>query len=128
MPLAKLNGKLSGLAHDAVIPVPSWKSPLPSSDPPSRPSSVAVALQYDPETGATPKVLASGRGPYADQILEVAFANGVKVREDADLAEILSAIGVGDDIPATAFLAVAEILSYIYRKSQEPETPLNSPS
>ncbi len=94
---------------------------MPSSDPPPRRPSVAVALQYDPETGTTPKVVASGRGPYADRILEVAFANGVKVREDADLAEILSAIGVGDDIPATAFLAVAEILSYIYRTSQEPE-------
>ena len=50
----------------------------------------AVALDYDPQQPLTPSVLASGRGAVARQILDIAFANGVKVREDADLVEILS--------------------------------------
>ncbi len=74
---------------------------------------VAVALTK--ETESLPRIVASGRGAVARQILEIAFANGVKVREDADLVEILSAIDIDSDIPLEAFAAVAEILSYIYR-------------
>lgn len=76
---------------------------------------IAVALGYDPETGAPPRVLAGGHGKVAEQILEIAFANGIKVREDADLAELLSAIDLDDEIPPEAFAAVAEILIYVYR-------------
>lgn len=76
---------------------------------------VAVALTKEPETESLPRIVASGRGAVARQILEIAFANGVKVREDADLVEILSAIDIDSDIPLEAFAAVAEILSYIYR-------------
>ena len=76
---------------------------------------VAVALTKESETEGLPRIVASGRGDLARQILEIAFANGVKVREDADLVEILSAIDIDSDIPLEAFAAVAEILSYIYR-------------
>lgn len=79
---------------------------------------VAVALAREPEAGgrdAAPRVLAGGRGAAAEQILEIAFARGVRVREDANLAELLSAIDVDSDIPAEAFAAVAEILIYLYR-------------
>ncbi len=76
---------------------------------------VAVALTKEQETESLPRIVASGRGAVARQILEIAFANGVKVREDADLAEILSVIDTDSDIPLEAFAAVAEILSYIYR-------------
>lgn len=76
---------------------------------------IAVALGYEPEVDRVPRVLAGGRGSIAEQILEIAFANGVKVREDADLAELLSSIDLESDIPAEAFAAVAEILIYVYR-------------
>lgn len=80
-----------------------------------RKDTVAVAMSYDAETDHVPKVVAGGRGSIAEQILEIAFANGVKVREDADLAELLSAIELDDMIPPEAFAAVAEILIYVYR-------------
>lgn len=80
-----------------------------------------MALHRDPDMGDLPRIVASGRGAVAEQILEIAFARGVKVREDADLAEILSALEVDDSIPVEAIAAVAEILSYIYRtNSEEP--------
>jgi flagellar biosynthesis protein len=60
-------------------------------------------------------VVASGRGALADQILQIAFDRGVKVRSDADLAEILATIEVESEIPIEALAAVAEILSYVYR-------------
>ncbi len=57
-----------------------------------RPLPVAVALHHAPNAPAAPRVVASGRGFAAERILELAFANGIKVREDADLAEILAYI------------------------------------
>ena len=62
-----------------------------------------------------PRVVASGRGAVAEQILRIAFDRGVKVRSDADLAEILATIEVESEIPLEALAAVAEILSYVYR-------------
>ena len=76
---------------------------------------VAVALKYIQEHDTAPRVVAGGRGSIAEQILQIAFANGVKVREDADLAELLSAIDLESEIPLEAFAAVAEILAYVYR-------------
>jgi flagellar biosynthesis protein len=80
---------------------------------PRRP--VAVALSYELGAPGLPKVVATGRGHVAEQILELAFANGVKVREDADLVEILAALDLDSEIPVEAIVAVAEILSHIYR-------------
>ena len=60
-------------------------------------------------------MVAGGRGRVAEQILQLAFANGVKVREDADLAQLLTTIDMDEEIPVEAFAAVAEILIYLYR-------------
>ncbi|MAN79274.1 MAG: hypothetical protein CMM77_11580 [Rhodospirillaceae bacterium] len=62
-----------------------------------------------------PTVVAGGRGHLAEQILQIAFANGIKVREDSDLAELLATIDMEEEIPVEAFAAVAEILIYLYR-------------
>ena len=82
---------------------------------------VAAALKFDPETGEIPAVVASGYGHVAERILDLAFAAGVKVRRDADLAEILAAVDLNTEIPPEAFAAVAEILSYIYELNASGE-------
>lgn len=87
---------------------------------------IAVALDYDPRGANAPKVVASGKGAIAEAILRVAFASGVKVREDADLAEILSAIPTDSEIPLEAFAAVAEILAYVYRVNGTLDSLLGS--
>lgn len=76
---------------------------------------VAVALSHERGSTDAPVVTASGRGELAEQILNIAFENNVKVREDADLAQILSKVDVDTPIPLEAFAAVSEILSYLYR-------------
>lgn len=76
---------------------------------------VAVALKHENAGDAAPRIVATGRGAVAEQILEIAFANGVKVREDTDLVEILAALEPDSEIPIAAFAAVAEILTYVYR-------------
>ena len=75
----------------------------------------AVAVKYERGTGQAPHIIASGRGAVAEQILQLAFEHGVKVREDADLVEILSRLEIDTPIPLEAFAAVAEILAYVYR-------------
>jgi flagellar biosynthesis protein len=77
--------------------------------------SKAVALRYDPKREEAPRVVATGKGHIADQIVRIALENGISVREDADLVEILSKLDIDALIPLEAFAAVAEILSYIYR-------------
>jgi flagellar biosynthesis protein len=97
-----------------------------------RSQQLAIALRHPAGAPTAPRIVASARGFAAERILELAFANGVKVREDADLAEMLAAVDIGDEIPFAAFSAVAEILAYIYRASQtppgsedaQPETPV----
>lgn len=77
--------------------------------------SKAVALEYDRDHDAAPRITASGRGAIAEQILAIAFAQGIKVRSDAELVEILEKIEVDSPIPLEAFAAVAEILAYVYQ-------------
>lgn len=76
---------------------------------------VAVALDREFHSESIPRVMASGRGFVADQILNLAFEHGIKVRQDADLAEILSIVDLEAEIPPEAFAAVAEILAYVYK-------------
>ncbi len=96
-----------------------------SSQPPAPgevPKTIAVALE-EQVGGSAPKITASGRGFVAEQILQIAFANGVKVREDADLVQILAAVDVDSDIPTEAFAAVSEILAYVYRANGQVPPP-----
>ncbi len=88
------------------------------------PKTIAVAVEEQAD-GSTPKITASGRGHLAEKILEVAFAAGVKVRTDADLVQILEAVEVDSEIPTEAFVAVAEILTYVYRANAETPPAFN---
>lgn len=77
----------------------------------------AVAVEHKLGTKTLPKITAAGYGSIAEKILELAFANGVKVREDAPLAEMLAKIELESEIPSQALIAVAEILAYVYREN-----------
>ncbi len=87
---------------------------------PSGRRAVAVAIKGSlgerPEGApdSLPKVIASGYGKLAEQILELAFERGIKVREDSDLAELLAMLDLDTPIPSEAIVAVAEILAKVY--------------
>ncbi len=90
---------------------------------------IAAAIKEKSDDGRHPQVVAKGHGTIAEQILALAFASGVKVREDADLIEILEAMEVDCEIPVFALATVAEILSYVYRANgQSPTQPNVGPS
>lgn len=84
------------------------------ANPPKAKRAAAAALTYAGD-GNVPVVTASGYGKIAEQIVALAFQNGVKVREDADLAQMLAAIEADSAIPTEALIAVAEILAYVYK-------------
>ena len=75
----------------------------------------AVALHYDHQPQSSPKVVATGRGDLAEQIIAAAKLAGVDIVQDPDLLEVLGRVPVGEKIPVELFQAVAEILTFIYR-------------
>lgn len=82
-----------------------------------------MALQYQRRHDPAPKVVAKGEGDVALKILELAREHGVAVQEDPDLVQLLSAVELETQIPVEAFVAVAEILAFIYRtKNGSPAT------
>lgn len=87
--------------------------PLNRKEKPTK--SVAVSLKYDLKTDDVPEITAAGRGKIAEKILQIALENNIPVREDGTLAEMLAAIEIDSPIPSEAFMAVAEILSYVYQ-------------
>ncbi len=76
-------------------------------------SSLAIALKGQGHDGA--QILAKGEGDFAEQILQLAFEQGIRVRTDSNLAEILSHLDVDSAIPLEALAAVATILNYVYQ-------------
>ncbi|MCH9852174.1 MAG: EscU/YscU/HrcU family type III secretion system export apparatus switch protein [Alphaproteobacteria bacterium] len=78
----------------------------------------AVALEYKPKTSHdVPIVKAKGQGYVAQRIITLALQKDIPVIKNADMAEMLSALEVGEEIPPEAFVAVAQIIRYIYDSS-----------
>ncbi len=75
---------------------------------------LAVALRYNEDKEAAPRVLAKGQGKVAQKILDLARTQGIPVREDPDLVESLAKLDVGSLIPTELYPAVAEVLAFVY--------------
>lgn len=81
----------------------------------TNPTHLAVALKFDAESMAAPRVLAKGAGFVAERIREVAEAAHIPIVEQRPLARALfQTVDIGDDIPVGLYRAVAEILAYVY--------------
>ncbi len=81
----------------------------------TNPTHFAVALEYRPEMSA-PVVVAKGANLLAEQIKQVARWHEVPIAENPPLAQALyRGAEVGQAIPAKLYVAVAEILAFIYR-------------
>ena len=76
---------------------------------------IAVALKYDKEKDPAPKVVAKGKGEIAENIIKIAEEQGITIRSDSNLVEILEKINIDAIIPLEAYSAVAEILNFIYK-------------
>lgn len=76
--------------------------------------SLAVALAYAPGDAA-PRVVAKGRGLIADEIILRAKEHGVFVHESPELVTLLMQVDLDDHIPPQLYVAVAELLVWLYR-------------
>jgi flagellar biosynthetic protein FlhB len=84
------------------------------------PTHYAVALRYEVGEMPAPKVVAKGKNFLAARIRERAIRNQVPIVENPPLARALyQSASVGQEIPAPLFRAVAEVLAYIYRVTNQ---------
>lgn len=77
-----------------------------------RPDKRAVALQYDGRRA--PTVTASAEGELAARIIELAREHGVPLFENPELVQLLAEIGLGEEIPETLYLCIAQIIAFAY--------------
>lgn len=83
---------------------------------------LAVALKYAPGTSA-PTVVAKGRGLIAEEIISRAHEHGVFVHESPELVALLSRVDIDGQIPPKLYIAVAELLAWIYQVEREGAPP-----
>ncbi len=81
----------------------------------------AVALAYG-QTDAAPRLVARGKGLIAEQIIAKAREHGVYVHDSPELVALLTQVDIDEHIPPQLYLAVAELLAWLYRL-EHGETP-----
>jgi flagellar biosynthetic protein FlhB len=101
----------------------------------TNPTHFAVALKYDAKNMRAPRVVAKGADLIASQIRTVATANGVALFEAPSLARaIYYSTEINQEVPAGLYLAVAQVLAYVYQLRTartkggfEPHRPVDLP-
>ena len=82
----------------------------------TNPTHYAVALRYDDKRMRAPIVVAKGADAVAARIREVAAENNVPLFEAPPLARALfRAVDLNREVPATLYVAVAQVLTYVYQ-------------
>ncbi len=99
------------MANDDVPP-----SSAPEPGTPGR--AEAVALRYASGQSA-PQVVAKGRGLIAQAIIERAREHGVYVHQSPELVQLLMQVDLDDRIPPHLYVAVAELLAWLYRQEHD---------
>ncbi len=95
----------------------------------ANPTHFSVALKYDKDIAPAPVVVAKGVDYMAFKIREIAKANGVPIVENKPLARSLyKLVKVDQVIPAELYVAVAEILAFVYGKDGPPKMRINNPN
>lgn len=80
----------------------------------------AVALAYR-EGQSAPRVVAKGRGLIAQEIIKRAKESGIYVHESTELVALLMQVDLDDRIPPQLYVAVAELLAWLYRLEKGDE-------
>lgn len=78
-------------------------------------SRMAAAIRYEPPKDRAPRVTAKGRGTLAEAIIKIAQEQGVPIKQDRALVQLLIQIDLDEEIPVGLYRAVAEVLAFVYR-------------
>lgn len=90
----------------------------------TNPTHFAVALLYEVDDMAAPKLVAKGVDHMAARIREVATENDVPIIENPPLARALYAsVELDQEIPAEHYKAVAEVIGFVMRMSSRKRPP-----
>jgi len=73
---------------------------------------LAVALRYDGTRA--PVVTAKGEGFVAEEILRLAREHDIPIRDEPDLVRVLSKVRLGEEIPRSLYVAVAQVIAFAY--------------
>lgn len=73
----------------------------------------AVALAYDGKRA--PTVTAEGSGELAEQIIAIAREHGIPLFENPQLLTLLQQVGLGEEIPETLYLCIAQVIAFAYK-------------
>ncbi len=85
----------------------------------TNPTHYAVALKYDAEKGGAPVLLAKGNDFIALKIREIAVEHEIMLLESPALARsIYYSTELDQEIPAGLYLAVAQVLAYVFQIRQ----------
>ena len=86
----------------------------------TNPTHYAVAIQYDKSKAPAPMVIAKGVDYLAFQIRDIAKNHNVPIVENRPVARALyNTVPVDGIIPSDLYVAVAEILAYVYNSKKE---------
>ncbi len=92
----------------------------------TNPTHFSVAIKYDPETMAAPKITAKGADLIAFRIRQIARQNDVPIIERPPLARALYwGMEVGQEVSLEHYEAVAELLAFVYRIDGRMEEKMN---
>jgi flagellar biosynthesis protein len=92
--------------------------------PENRASAVALAYQND---DSAPRIVAKGHGLIAQEIIDRARAAGVYVHESRELVALLMQVDLDQTIPSELYIAVAELLAWIYALEHGGHPPPSMP-
>lgn len=92
---------------------------MSEQDTPADMPTKAIAIKGEDTEGSVPTITAKGEGELAERILDIAFAEGVKVRQDKDLTELLDAFDVESPVPLEALHTVTLILERVYAENRK---------
>lgn len=112
-----------------MAPTFADRATVEESDEPNDPRrNLAVALRYEKER-KTPTVVAKGSGLVAEEILRRARDAGVFVHSSRELIDLLMKVDLDARIPPSLYVAVAEVLAWVYKQDEraaerlKPDSP-----
>lgn len=89
----------------------------------TNPDHMAVALKYDRDRDAAPRIIAKGIEVRAEAIRELAKEADVPLLRNVPLAHALYRIDVNQQVPEELYDAVAEVLNFVYELQHPASGP-----
>ena len=80
-----------------------------------------VALKYEENGTSAPKVIAKGKGPIAEKIMEKAKEFDIPIFQNKALADSLLNLDVDEQIPPNLYKAVAEVFVWLMKSEKKAQ-------